>query len=907
MDKTSAGSGNAPSLAQQQAELSALLMGAANTRSTPGSPNLFSGALGFHSVRTSPALRPTELGDFRHSFTNLNALAQQYGSPAFLDPGSAAPSAATSPVTMMNRRNLLSGMANLNVAQLPPAAIDNFDPGVVDTSGMFTPTAFAHPVPSDAPGRPGVGGHAGIAARQSTGGASAEHMRRVEDTLAKGLRLDLEGIPSENAKSRVETQIKITLRLTTHNGERATCWTHLALPELLVSRDKYRHRLQGKSQDSTLPQSPQHMVRLEAAIRCSSDPTREVETCRGCIHREYKRSLRRKDNKARSSVPSATTTPGPSRPGSPLGDSLGVRALTGSMDADWDESRMALERKRVVIFNCSDLLDFSKGEVVLPTRITCYCRHHMEKVGFCLYLSLRDSSGNVIASHVSSPIMITDDHKSTKFKTDRSKNRAKAEYDRHHLDVSAAYATHALSGMASPTGPYALGRQAMSARNSPTLRPHGYQSSFLDTYSQFASLAGTPSLGNTPLGSPLMSAGHIGGFESPFHLPQQAACLGGGGGGYPYSTHSGPPMFARDATQSILPVYGATHSAAALGLHAAAAAAAAVQGPGLLDATGLVTHLGGLSTAAAAVAPTTAATGPVQIGQVIPTQGPIVGGVRVMITGRGFHPNMDVYFGDVRAGHVCVEPSSITCILPPTRMTEVVAIHIRDRTTMYDVGDDGAGQRMFTYVEDTDQALVDLGVQVVGLGPLDGGGGDFGGLLHPDSEAVLQTLYSASAQRDLETIEVSLVELLGLQVGQGRIDVSRLQLRHESTGRTLVHFAALLGMCNLLTTLIQYGCGLDEQDNNDMTALHFSCMFGRGAVVELLLSAGASHMLRTCTGQSAADMVRASGRLDLLSLIEERVGYMSFIKDDQVGEWSVADGAHPHAGGAYPHASGIPH
>ncbi|KAJ2692206.1 SPT3 Dosage dependent suppressor of Ty-induced promoter mutations-like protein, partial [Coemansia spiralis] len=240
MDRTSTAGGAPPSLAQQQAELSALLMGAANTRSTPGSPNLFNGALGFHSVRTSPVLRPTELSDIRHSFTNLNALAQQYGSPAFMDPASAAPSAAASPVTMAARQNLLTSMAGLNVAQLPPAAVDSFDPGVVASSGMFAPTAFARAGPMEPPLTPGVGYRGGIAARQSSGVASAEHMHRVEDTKARGLRLELEGIPSENAKSRVETQIKITVRLTTQAGERATCWTHLALPELLVSRDKFR-------------------------------------------------------------------------------------------------------------------------------------------------------------------------------------------------------------------------------------------------------------------------------------------------------------------------------------------------------------------------------------------------------------------------------------------------------------------------------------------------------------------------------------------------------------------------------------------------------------------------------------------------------------------------------------------
>jgi hypothetical protein len=37
---------------------------------------------------------------------------------------------------------------------------------------------------------------------------------------------------------------------------------------------------------------------------------------------------------------------------------------------------------RILQFNCAPLLDFSHGEAMLPTRITCYCRHHGEKTGF---------------------------------------------------------------------------------------------------------------------------------------------------------------------------------------------------------------------------------------------------------------------------------------------------------------------------------------------------------------------------------------------------------------------------------------------------------------------------------------------------------------------------------------------
>ncbi|CAG8550502.1 2708_t:CDS:1 [Paraglomus occultum] len=85
------------------------------------------------------------------------------------------------------------------------------------------------------------------------------------------------------------------------------------------------------------------------------------------------------------------------------------------MDLD-DEKSLALEQRKILLFNCSEIVDFSSGDTILPTRITCYCRHHNEKVGFCIIFVMKDCSGQVIARGVSPAIMITDDHKSSKTK-----------------------------------------------------------------------------------------------------------------------------------------------------------------------------------------------------------------------------------------------------------------------------------------------------------------------------------------------------------------------------------------------------------------------------------------------------------------------------------------------------------
>jgi hypothetical protein len=66
---------------------------------------------------------------------------------------------------------------------------------------------------------------------------------------------------------------------------------------------------------------------------------------------------------------------------------------------------------QIVLFNCGQYLDFASGETVIPTRITCYCRHHKEKYGFNITYTLTDHLGNVVATAMSPPIFLTDDHK----------------------------------------------------------------------------------------------------------------------------------------------------------------------------------------------------------------------------------------------------------------------------------------------------------------------------------------------------------------------------------------------------------------------------------------------------------------------------------------------------------------
>ncbi|CAG8751027.1 6881_t:CDS:2, partial [Dentiscutata heterogama] len=175
--------------------------------------------------------------------------------------------------------------------------------------------------------------------------------------------------------------------------EKVPLWSHLRLPEYMVAKEKLKTKNARNPQDSAMNISEKGVLNLEATVVCASEMPKKVLTCLGCVQRERKRSQRKKENKHSKTNPNATSNDDSNKP----------------MDLD-DEKTMQLEQRKILLFNCSEIVDFSSGDTILPTRIT--------------------STG------MSPPIMITDDHKSSKTKVGVGRKRPKAEYDRRTNSVS---------------------------------------------------------------------------------------------------------------------------------------------------------------------------------------------------------------------------------------------------------------------------------------------------------------------------------------------------------------------------------------------------------------------------------------------------------------------------------------
>ncbi|KAK9685756.1 SPT3 Dosage dependent suppressor of Ty-induced promoter mutations-like protein [Basidiobolus ranarum] len=244
---------------------------------------------------------------------------------------------------------------------------------------------------------------------------------QTNNIAGKGLQIRVLGVPESGAKSRVETQIKFCLQLVTDRGEKVSLWSHLRLPEFMVAKEKFKRK---NSKDQTNPLE-HNVLNLETNVICATDITRKVYTCISCVQRERKRALRKKESKVKNQQVSVNNTPNASRASSPVSE-LGNTLPNLNLD---DEQSLQLEQRKILLFNCNELVDFGSGDTILPARITCYCRHHNEKVGFCIYFTMKDYLGQVIATGISPPIMITDDHKSNKGKAANRKQGRRSEYE----------------------------------------------------------------------------------------------------------------------------------------------------------------------------------------------------------------------------------------------------------------------------------------------------------------------------------------------------------------------------------------------------------------------------------------------------------------------------------------------
>ncbi|KAL9936532.1 hypothetical protein V8E36_004600 [Tilletia maclaganii] len=235
----------------------------------------------------------------------------------------------------------------------------------------------------------------------------------------KDLQIHVHGIQMQGHKSRVETQIRMRIELvrpatskdTGAKFERIGSFSHLKLPPLSGTK-----RNSKKYQRSEV--EAQKTLYFDATVVNATPPHDRIYVCAGCMQRERKRLHRKKRdmNNASAAIPATLDGESVGNVVPPTEEEMKAMGFDSSLPGAQERAMQQMlkdDRKRVVVFNCGDYVDFNNGETILPTRITCYCRHHKAKVGFCIIFTMRDWQGRLLATGSTPPIMITDDHKTS--------------------------------------------------------------------------------------------------------------------------------------------------------------------------------------------------------------------------------------------------------------------------------------------------------------------------------------------------------------------------------------------------------------------------------------------------------------------------------------------------------------
>ncbi|KAH0827862.1 hypothetical protein J3R83DRAFT_3489 [Lanmaoa asiatica] len=661
-------------------------------------------------------------------------------------------------------------------------------------------------------------------------------------------------IPESGTKSRVETQVRVTVDLahaSTSAGEqyqydRVGSWKWLKLPP--GTSTKKRTRREGK-----IDPVPLDILHLIATVTCASAPHNHVVSCGSCRNREAKRVARK----------------------------LAARVRPARSDSDTPED--GCERPRnikedttsIIQFNCPDVLDFSAGSAVLPVRITCYCRHHREKVGFNIHFTMLDHNGRLVGTGMTPPIMITDDHKSTvKSGTAPSTPVLEAQVDWSSLPP-AAPPTENTSLLKAPTSKWQrpvkskFSREASvtsptSSVNSPSMHPATGPNTRSPTPSQLPR-----SSSPVPAPQPTVTFTTDGDSPSAFNSskPISTSLINGVPGTAIFSPPNGISTITTSQFPSPSDIFSPDTSP--------------VTQPSQLLATLVPPQPMPFLFFNPSSPPPVASLPLPKIHRLIPSSGPTHGGIEVTVLGENFHPaiQFNCIFGDVLASSTQRwSDNTLLCVLPPRPTPGVVAVWFQG----LDETKHSTLPSLFTYTDESDRALMELALQVVGLkmtgkiedaknialrivgstGTEDSPSGsssatdDIMQVASPSFHDIRSLLFLRLGDRhNYETTVVKFLSLIDVSIEKHSGMLPAVAVSHTtSSGQTLLHLAVFLRFTSLTEFLITHGIDLDTRDRNGYTALHFAVLVQSKECARLLVVAGADLEIVNTLGKTPQDI-----------------------------------------------------
>ncbi|KAF9459812.1 hypothetical protein BDZ94DRAFT_1267410 [Collybia nuda] len=701
-------------------------------------------------------------------------------------------------------------------------------------------------------------------------------------------------IPEGGTKSRVETQVRVTIDLADASSssdpfkyDRVGSWKWLQLPQGTAT--KRRTRKQGK-----IDPEPQDILHLSATVTCASPPHNPVRSCSSCQTREAKRVAKKLAARVR-----------PARSDSDSGD-----------DKSRSKGKQTEDTTSIIQFNCAEVLDFSTGSVVLPLRITCYCRHHREKVGFNVHFTMTDEAGRVIGTGSSRPIMITDDHKTAPSAGSLTRQ---PEYSNGFMAMDSEW-----SQVGKNFNEVSPGARAPSKRKEgiPAVlngkkRPKPYDSSSKpNRTSREGSVASLPSPATSYSALPMTRSPTPASVYQPVTTTdtisiQQASSFQLSSQGSDSSSpdtlitplDGSPNVHMSDAHRQ----HEVIHAPSPLALPTSVPSAVIPVHPHPVPFMFFDSHQ--TSSNLSLQLPI--------IHRLIPNMGPTHGGIEVTILGANFHPSLQLncIFGDVAASSTQRwSDNALVCVLPPRSSAGVVAVWFDSFPKLDD--QTNTPPSLFTYSDESDRALMELALQVVGLkmtGKIEDaknvamrivGGTDGSDSQHGGNSNMMHLASSASTTRDLRPLlflragesddfESLIIDFLAIldtpldQSAPNSICTCDAISHPTSSGQTLLHLAAFLGFPSLIGFLVKHEVDLDARDKNGYTALHFAVLAKSETCLRLLLEAGADREIVDALGKVPMELSKEFSEHFQTGDIDSDWGVSE--SEDEEAQWGDAE------------------
>ncbi|TIB78626.1 hypothetical protein E3Q22_02547, partial [Wallemia mellicola] len=628
--------------------------------------------------------------------------------------------------------------------------------------------------------------------------------------------IKLLGIPNTGAKSRVETQIKIILQLENiENGP----WEYLRLPYGSASKKRSKR---GALLPNDVPR--QNTLYLETRVKCATSPNYSVYACTPCRDREKKRSQRKREARRRPRPKSEDEDEDPL-----------PNSVPSSVRDQW-------ERNKIILFNCGELVTLNTESVfeggqalptaILPTRITCYCRHHREKLGFIIDFTLKQHDGSVVASTRSPPILITDDHKSTtsKLSTNNdplsSKPRKIAKSTRGITEED-----NLIHSDSNDKKPYARSNRRertplqfnhVSSSSPSFISPSDYSANNLNMT--------TPSTTPSPPKNlkELLPNQNI----TPFNL------------GNPFDDGT-RKMENTDDLEKYLTSTLSVNSPPQMSENQSGLQMNSQLDLSMFDleADKFISNSWNLDDTNADMSYKEA-----KISRVVPYEGPTSGGIEITILGKNFTDGLVAYFGENPASKTTRwGESTLVCLLPPSLQAGPVDVTLKGPNSSKNAMSE---QVTFTYLDQSDKALMELALKVLGYnltGKVEDaknvamrivGAGD-----EEEQFNNYHNMNSTNNNYDLETFTLNALKLLDYNDGETYTNIVNNQRQ------TLLHLSCQLSFDRLATILIRNGADLNARDINGLTPLHFAHMFKSEDCASVLYENSADPSIVDATGK----------------------------------------------------------